>query len=103
MHHCVYSWVKTVLWTAIESPKLEVALTCVSKTVTVVPAPGDRRMEQRLLPHAERCLRLLRMWTEDKKDSDKIDNLVTYFLVAWAFFTSIKASFKRPSRCSSGL
>ena len=79
MHHCVYSWVKTVLWTAIESQKLKVSLTCVSETITVVPAPGDWRIKQRLLPHAERCLRLLSIWTEDKKDSDETDNWVIDF------------------------
>ena len=81
MHYCVYSWVKAVLRIAIERPMLELAFDCIGENITVVPAPGDWRVKQRLLPHAERGLQLLHSWREDEKNSNDLEIYVTRFLM----------------------
>ena len=74
MHSCVHSWVKAVLRIDTERPKLELALDCVSESITLIAAPGDWKIKQRLLPHAERGVQLL-----DKKDSDDLEIYVIGF------------------------
>lgn len=68
MHHCVHAWVKSVLCTAIEGQNMRLALTCLVQSCSFTPAPGDWMTKQRLFPHFERCLQLLRMWDNESKD-----------------------------------
>ena len=77
MHHCVHAWVRSVLYAAIEGQNMRLALACIAESVPWDPVPGDWMIEQRLIPHAERCLRLLHAWKDESKNSEQIEDLVT--------------------------
>ena len=59
MHHCVHAWTANVLNNEIEGSKISLALTRVAFMVPMTPTAGDSALRQRLLPHANQCLRLL--------------------------------------------
>ena len=59
MHHCVHTWTAHVLNDRMEDSRINLALNCVGCTVPVTPEAGDSVLQQRLLPHANRCMYLL--------------------------------------------
>ena len=79
MHHCVHAWVTNVLGTATDDQGMRLALTCVGDSIPIKPARGDWITRQRLTSHSERCLQLLRVWTDENKDSKEIEVHVTRF------------------------
>ena len=79
MHHCVHAWVKSVLWKATDNQHMMLALKCVGKSVPVKRAPGDWIITQRLVPHAERCLQLVRVWSDGCNPSELIEGCITDF------------------------
>ena len=79
MHHCVHAWVKSVLWKAIHNQHMMLALKCVGESVPVERAPGDWIITQRLFPHAERCLQLVRVWSDGCNPSELIEGCITDF------------------------
>ncbi|KAL9072044.1 MAG: hypothetical protein Q9161_003818 [Pseudevernia consocians] len=79
MHHCVHAWVENVLCSTIEDQNMRLALTCVGQAVPVEPQRGDWIIGQRLFPHSERCLHLLRVWSHGSKDSEQIEECVISF------------------------
>ena len=79
MHHCVHAWVKSVLWKAIDNQHMMLALKCVGESFTVEKAPGDWIITQRLFPHAERCLQLVRVWSDGCNPSELIEGYITDF------------------------
>ena len=79
MHHCVHAWARNVLCKTVEAENTSLALTCVGRAIPFKPAPGDWILRQRLFPHSERCLQLLRVWNEENKDSDDIEDCIAYF------------------------
>ena len=79
MHHCVHAWVKSVLWKATDNQHMMLTLKCVGESVPFAKAPGDWIITQRLFPHAERCLQLVRVWSDGCNPSELIEGCITDF------------------------
>ena len=79
MHHCVHSWLKNVLCKAVETENIRLALYCASISFPFYPEPGDWTIKQRLVPHFDRCLQLLRVWDDEKKMPEEIQESVANF------------------------
>ncbi|KAL9134141.1 MAG: hypothetical protein Q9175_004673, partial [Cornicularia normoerica] len=79
MHHCVHAWVWSVLCKTVEDQNMRLALKCVRASVSVIPAPGDWILKQRLFPHAERCLQKLHSWTAEGRSSKEVEHYATHF------------------------
>ena len=69
MHHCVHAWVKSVLLKTIEDHTMRLALTCIGDTVSSERTPQGMTMRQRLLPHSERCIELMRDWDREGENT----------------------------------
>ena len=79
MHHCVHAWLKNVLCKTIENQNMRLAFVCVGDTVPFKAAQGDWVIEQRLLPHSERCLKLLREWDQEGGNTESKERCITKF------------------------
>ncbi len=79
MHPCVHAWASSALRKTVEDESMRLALTCVGQSIPTEPAPGDWILRQRLIPHSERGLQLLRVWNEENKGSDNIEDCVLQF------------------------
>ncbi len=63
MHHCVHAWARNVLCKTVEDGLCEISsVLALDDAIPVEPVPGDWLLRQRLLPHSERGLQLLRVW-----------------------------------------
>ena len=69
MHHCVYAWAKSVLFKTIEDQTMRLALICIGNTVSSEITSQGVTIRQRLLPHSERCIKLLRGWDREGKNT----------------------------------
>ena len=79
MHHCVHAWLKNVLCKTIENQNMRLAFVCVGDTVPFEAAQGDWVIKQRLLPHSERCLKLLREWDQEGRNTESKERCITRF------------------------
>ena len=80
MHHCVHAWVKSVISKTIDDHNIRLALACVGKTIPVQPTRDDWIIQQRLLLHSERCVKLMRHWDEEGRATGENELCIEKFL-----------------------
>ena len=79
MHHCVHAWVKNVLSKTIEDQHMNLALDCIVQIVPFKHVRQDWMTRQRLLPHSERCLKLLRVWDQGDRNTESKERYIAWF------------------------
>ena len=79
MHHCVHAWLKNVLFKTIEDQNMGLGLICVASSVPLMPVRQDWMIKQRLLPHSEICLKLMKDWDQEGRNTKSKESCIAQF------------------------